>query len=119
MIRISDAEWKVMDLLWREGPLTITQMTHRMEGDTDWSKNIIITYLNRLLEKGAVSYEQRGRTKWFSAAIDQRETAVGESRSFLDRVFRGNLGLMVSTLVSEEALSVEEIAELKKALSEL
>ena len=119
MVKISDAEWKIMDLLWREGPITLTAMTRRMEQTTGWSKNVIITYLNRLREKGAVSYEQRGRAKWFSASIDQRQTAVEESRSFLDRVFRGNAGLMISTLVSEEALSPEEIEELRKALEAL
>ena len=119
MVRISEAEWKVMELLWKEGPMTLTSMTRRMEQSTGWSKNVIITYLNRLREKGAVSFEQRGRTKWFSAAIDQRRTAVVESRSFLDRVFHGNAGLMISTLVLEEALTPEEIEELKKALEAL
>ena len=31
-IHLSDGEWKLMDRLWEDGPATITQLTHALEG---------------------------------------------------------------------------------------
>ena len=41
-----------------------------------------------------------------------------ETRSFLDRVYQGSVGLMVSAMASEKALSQEEIDALYAILKE-
>lgn len=117
-MRISDSERKIMNLLWKQSPLTITQMTHIMEKDEGWSKSMVITYLNRLEKKGAVWYEQGKRARYYFPAIEQDDTNVKEAKNFLNKAFDGKIGLMVSTLIREEALSQEDIEELEQILKE-
>lgn len=112
-MKISDAEWKVMNLLWERAPLTITQMAHTF-AEEGWSKSMVITYLNRLEKKGAVWYRQGPKARYYYPGIDQRETNTEAARGFLDKVFHGDIALMVSTMVQREALSEEDLDELRQ-----
>lgn len=93
-IPLSDGEWKLMNQLWGKSPATITQLTERLAPETGWTKHTIITMLSRLEEKGAVAHRENGRAKEFWPVLDQADACRRETRSFLDRLYGGSLGLM-------------------------
>ncbi len=95
-----------MHLLWENAPQTITQLTKVLGTGKGWSKNIVITYLKRLEEKEAVYFPK----------ITREEAEQDEIHSLLDKVFHGNAGLLVNTMVKDEMLSEEEIAQLYRLL---
>ena len=115
-IGLSETEWKLMDELWEEPPKTITQLTRALEEDTGWGKNVIITMLKRLEAKGAVGHEEGETAKQFYPAVSREDTALEETRGFLNRVYSGSLGLMVDAMVNSRSLSDREIEELKGIL---
>lgn len=116
MIQLSNYEWKIMDLIWDHEPQTITQLTRALKEDTGWSKYTVITYLKRLEAKGAVRHEEGERAKLYYAEIGRTDTQMQEINSFLNKVFSGNLGLMINTMIKEEKLSDSEINELVNML---
>lgn len=115
-LSISEGEWKLMNLLWDGAPRTIMQLTRLLEADTGWSKNTVITMLNRLEAKGAVSYETGDRARQYYPAVARNDVALEETRGFLNRVFEGSLSLMVDAMASSKALSKKEIDELYEIL---
>ncbi len=115
-ISLSETEWKLMDALWEEPPKTIMQLTKALEENTGWKKNVVITMLKRLEAKGAVRHEEGVRAKQFYPAVSREDTALEETKGFLDRVYNGSLGLMVNAMVSSRTLSEKEIAELMEIL---
>ena len=117
-MRLSEAEWKIADCLWRNNSMTITELTRELGSVTGWSKNTIITMLKRMVEKGIVTFVQEGRTKWFSAAIDRTEAELEETTSFLDKVYGGNVGLLISNLKCSDKLTKEQLEELKRIIEE-
>ncbi len=116
MVRLSEAEWKVMDVLWEEAPRTIMQLTRRFAETTGWTKHTVMTFLKRMEEKGAVYYEEGERAKQYYPKIDRQEAALQETEEFLEKVFGGRMGLMLNTMVERKALSGEEISELYEIL---
>lgn len=116
MIRLSEAEWKVMNVLWEEAPQTITRLTRCFQETTGWSKHTIMTFLKRMEDKGAVFYEAGERAKLYYPKIERSEAALQETEEFLERVFDGRMGLMLNTMVEQKALSGTEIAELYEIL---
>ncbi|MDE7247421.1 MAG: BlaI/MecI/CopY family transcriptional regulator [Lachnospiraceae bacterium] len=116
MIRLSEAEWKVMNVLWEEAPQTIMQLTHRFQETTGWTKHTIMTFLKRMEDKGAVYYENGTRAKLYYPKIERQEAVLQETEEFLERVFDGRMGLMLNTMVENRALSGKEIAELYEIL---
>ncbi len=115
MVRLSEAEWKVMNVLW-EAPQTITRLTRCFQETTGWTKHTIMTFLKRMEDKGAVYYEAGERAKLYYPKIERREAALLETEEFLERVFDGRMGLMLNTMVEQKALSGTEIAELYEIL---
>ncbi len=115
-IDLSDGEWKLMDRLWDHAPMTIMELTAAMKPVTGWSKNTVITMLDRLAAKGAVTYETEGRARQYRPLVPREEAALKETENFLDKVFGGSLGLMMSAMVERNALSREDIAQLSAIL---
>ena len=118
MVRLSEAEWKVMGALWEEAPQTIMQMTRRFQETTGWTKHTIMTFLRRMEDKGAVRYEAGERAKLYYPQIERQEAALQETEDFLDRVFQGKMGMMLNTMVQQRALSKEDMEELHKILEQ-
>ena len=111
-ISLSDGEWNIMNVLWETAPKTIMQLTADLEESTGWSKHTIITMLGRMEAKGVVRYEKGIKAKQYYPAVERAETVLGETESFLDKVYSGSLRLMVNTMVEKKSLSKEEIDEL-------
>ncbi|HZK60966.1 MAG TPA: BlaI/MecI/CopY family transcriptional regulator, partial [Anaerovoracaceae bacterium] len=103
-VNLSDGEWNIMNVLWEAAPNTITRLTAALNESTGWSKHTIITMLGRMESKGAVRYEEGIRAKQYYPAVERTETVLGETESFLDKVYSGSLGLMVNTMVKKNSL---------------
>ncbi len=112
MVKLSDAEWKILELLWKLGPMTLTEITYALEEETGWQRTTIVSFLKRMEAKDAVYHIEGERAKMFYPKVEQSETRLKETQSFLDKVYRGNVGLMLSNMIKQEALSEEEIANL-------
>ena len=112
MIAISDSEWKIMNILWESSPKTITELTKELEETTGWTKHTVITLLKRLDAKGAVYFEEGERAKQYYAKISQNETIMDEAKQFLNKAFKGKIGLMINTLIEDEEFTDQELDEL-------
>ena len=115
-INLSDSEWELMNHLWEASPRTITELTAAVKDETGWSKNTVITMLGRLELKGAVGHREGGRARQYFPAVERRTAARASTESFLHKVYGGSLGLMVSNLVENRALTEADIAELSAIL---
>ena len=89
MIKISDAEWKIMNVLWEEQPKTMMQITKELQGE---------------------------KAKLYYSDMDRKEAVIQEEQNFLNRVFKGNRGLMMTTMLEQEKLTDEDIDELIRIL---
>lgn len=116
---ISEAEWKVMECLWRNDSLTLKQISEELK-DTKWSYTTIRTMVTRLMEKGAIGADKSSTANFkYYALAPEKECRLEETKSFLKRVFGGSLSTMVATLAKQETLSKEDVAELKKIIENM
>lgn len=112
MVKISDSEWKILDLLWKRGPMTLTELTNALEEETGWQRTTIVSFLKRMEAKDAVYHIEGERAKMFYPKMEQSETKLKETQNFLNKVYRGNVGLMLSNMIKQEVLSENEIENL-------
>ncbi len=117
MVSLSDGEWKIMNRLW-EQESTITELKNILYEETGWDKHIIITMLSRMEKKDAISHKDGGRAKIFYPLVSREEVSMQETRGFLQKVYRGSLGMMVNAMVEDKALSKEDIQELYDILEQ-
>lgn len=119
MINITESEWKVMEILWEASPLTLREILIRLDGKTRWSTTTVRTLIVRLMDKGAVEADKSIANFKYAPLIEKEICQKQETRNFLDKVFNGSMGMLVSTLVKESQLSDEEREELLKIISKM
>lgn len=113
---LTAGEWNVMRELWEESPQSVMQLVGKLERSVSWAKSTTITTLRRMEAKGLIEAFATERGKSYVPLIAEEDAAVSETRSFLQRVYAGSVGLMVSALAEREELSDAEIAELRSIL---
>ncbi len=118
-IKLSASEWNVLNCLWRDSPRTVMQLVAELEQAVGWAKSTTITTLRRMEEKGLVRAEQTGRGKSYTPAVEREQAATAETHSFLDRVYQGSVGLMMSAMARRQELSAVEVAQLRAILDQI
>ena len=114
--RISESEWEILSVLWRQAPLTATQVVALLPEKT-WKLNTVRTFLARLEKKGAVAAQERpDSAKGFLPALSREACVRRESDSFLARVFEGGTAALLLHFARNKRLSASELAELEAIL---
>ncbi|MEZ3464249.1 MAG: BlaI/MecI/CopY family transcriptional regulator [Lachnospiraceae bacterium] len=116
---LGQSEWIIMEKLWEQQPRTIMQLFHSLEVDPGWSKSTVNTLLGRMVDKGIIDYEDGGKARQYYPKIRREEAALAETEHLLSRVYKGSVGMMMSTLVRKRDLTKEEIQELYDILDGL
>ena len=114
--RISDAEWHVMQVLWKKSPLTVKEVIEILSKKTTWKSETIRTLVNRLTKKKAIDFEKKGRRHYFYPLLSQEECVKVDADSFLARSGAALLKPILTTFIEKEQLSDEEVAELQRIL---
>ena len=117
-IKLTSSEWNVLGCLWERSPQTVMQLVSELERTVGWHRSTTITTLHRMEAKGLVRCEQAGRGRAYTPLVDREQAVVAETRNFLDRVYRGSVGMMMSAMARRQELSGDEIAELRAILDQ-
>ena len=116
-VHLTGSEWNVLSCLWERSPQTVMELVAELREQVGWAKSTTITTLRRMEEKGLVRCEIVGNAKSYTPAVEREEAVVSETRSFLDRVYRGSVGLMMSTMARRQELTEEDLQELRDILA--
>jgi BlaI family penicillinase repressor len=116
--RISDAEWTVMKVVWQMKAATAKEVVERLKDEANWKPKTIHTLLSRLIQKGALGSAKPGREYVFKPLVTEQECRLAASRSFLAKVFDGEVAPFLTCFLEREKLTRKEIDELKTILED-
>ena len=117
-INLTNAEWNVMDCLWEKAPQSGREIIDTLKERVGWSKSTTLTMLKRMTEKKLISCESDQKLRMYSPCIDRDDAVKKETESFLKRVYKGSVSLMVSAMTQKQELSEDEIRELYEILKQ-
>ena len=117
-MELTRAEWRLMNVLWEESPLTVREISERLGPGKKWAYTTIKTMLTRLVAKGAVSEHKRSNLGFFEPILTRRKARMAALKSLVGDAFEGAFGPLAHFLVEQEALSPDERRELKRMLDE-
>ncbi len=114
---LPDTELAVMIALWNsEAPLTSAQIEETLGDSRGWANTTVLTFLSRLVKKGFVFCEKKGRGNLYSPKISKAEYLDCESSRFLDHFYDSSvMNFFLSACVPEQ-LSDEEVDQLEKVV---
>jgi len=129
--RLPDAELLVMNIIWKgtrkvseeeteeeSGEMSSVQVAKILEGQKDWSATTILTFLSRLVERGFLTVRKEKRQNFYRAAVEESTYIESESKSFLERFHGNSITSLVAALCNDNAISKEDLAELRRFIDE-
>jgi BlaI family transcriptional regulator, penicillinase repressor len=116
--RITDAEWTVMKVVWALKTTTAKEVVETLASETAWKLQTVQTLMSRLVLKGALAADKSSREHSFTALLTEQECRQAVSRSFLARVFDGEIAPFLACLLERKKLTRKEITELRRILDQ-
>lgn len=115
--KIPDAEFDVMEAVWRmDPPIHPAELLSAL--GKEWKPQTLFSLLSRLVDRGFLRTEKQGRERVFYPVVRREDYVKAETDSFLKRYHRGSFASLVSTLYGDKPISQEEAESLSKWLEE-
>jgi BlaI family transcriptional regulator, penicillinase repressor len=118
-IAISEAESRVMDVLWRAGGPVSSEDVVKALSKQQWQASTVKTLLGRLLRKGAIKASRDQRRYLYVPVLTREQWLSFESTRLLDRLFGGRVAPLVAHFGQHHRLSKQDIADLKRLIAEM
>ncbi len=116
--QISDAEYEVMDIIWKHAPIATNDIVEKLTAHTNWSPKTIQTMLFRLEKKGVIFHEKEGRMFVYAPRFGKEMYRQAAGNTFVSRFFDGAMNQMVVNYLQQSELTAEDIHELQAILDE-
>lgn len=100
--RITETEFEVMKVVWEHAPISTNEVTDRMRKSVDWNDGTVRTLLARLVKKGVLSYTKDSKMYVYTPTISETEYLKGQSRSYLDKFYDGDLNSLVLSIIDKD-----------------
>jgi BlaI family penicillinase repressor len=115
-MKLTQAEWQIMNALWEKHPATARDIMSRLPKDVKWAYTTLKTMLSRLVEKEAVSEQKNANTSFYEPLISQRKARLSAFRQLLDQSFDGAMGPLMHFMLEEQKLNARQKKELIEIL---
>jgi predicted transcriptional regulator len=112
--QISQSELEVMHIIWQKnGTITLAPLLEQLNqmGKT-WKTNTVVTFLARLVEKGLLTIEKRGRNNIYTAQVSEQDYLANQTKVFLKKMYADDAKELVVSLLRHECLTTDDIEEL-------
>ncbi len=115
-ITLTDAELRIMEVLWRKGSATVADVVDALEGKDAYTT--ILTLMRILRAKGYLACRKEGRAHVYTPEVARNDAARNAVRQLLGKFFAGSPGELVLSFLRDETISPEELKELQRKIRE-
>jgi len=114
---ITDTELSILKVLWKDGPVTIRQITDVLYPEGSQSHYATVQkLLERLEAEGFVSRKRAGKAHLFKAAIHRDELIGRRLKTIAEKLCDGSLSPLLTHLILAEKLTARERSDLRALL---
>lgn len=113
----TDAELAILRVLWSHGPATVREVQGRL--DTDQGYTTVLKHLQIMLDKDLVVRDESGRAHVYAPATEEADTQRRLVRDLLERAFDGSARQLVMRALSTEAVTRDELDQIRDLLDQI
>ena len=111
MKTLTAKEEEIMGFFWEKGPLFVKQMLEFYD-DPRPHFNTVSTFVRMLEDKGYVSHRVMGNSYQYYAVVSKDDFKKKTLKGVISKYFNNSYLGVVSSLVKEEEISLDELKEL-------
>jgi predicted transcriptional regulator len=115
-ITLTEAELRLMNVLWQKGPSTVHQIQQSLQGP-ELAYNSVLTTIRILEKKGYVKHAKDGRAHIYEPTIGRQDATRHEIRNLVSRFFRDSHEALVLNILEDETLDARELQRLKDLIA--
>ena len=113
---LTEAELRVMKVLWERSSGTVQQVLDSMEEKPALAYNSVLTTIRVLERKGYLKHIKDGRAHVYAPVVRQQEATRSEIRRLASRFFGNSHEDLVLNILEDRGMEREELARLRKML---
>jgi BlaI family transcriptional regulator, penicillinase repressor len=113
-LTLTEAELRIMDVLWRRGSGTVQQVLEWLSSALAY--NSVLTTVRVLERKGYVKHVKDGRAHVYEPIMGREEATRSEIRHLLGRFFRNSREALLLNILQDEAIDAGELKRLRQML---
>ncbi len=113
---LTEAELRLMKILWRRGESAVTDLVAAMPKGETLAYNSVLTTIRILEQKGYVEHRQEGRAFVYRPCVAEQEASRSEVRHLMSRFFGNSRERLLLSLLGDEEISPDELQRLKEAI---
>ena len=117
-VTLTEAELRLMDVLWQQGPSTVQQVLEALPGKSPLAYNSVLTTIRILEKKGYVRHIKDGRAYIYRALVEREEASRSEIRHLAHRFFQNSHEMLVLNILEERGVDAEELNRLRQLLEQ-
>jgi predicted transcriptional regulator len=115
---LTAAEAEIMDVIWSTHPAAVPDIVERIPRTLAYTT--VMTTVRILEDKGFVSKcGKRGRAFLYQPNIDREQVRRSMAGELADRLFDGSIKSLVLSLVGQDGVTSEELAEVKQLIEKM
>ena len=115
MQKLTKAEEEIMKMIWEYGETSVSQLIEKMEEPKPPHSSV--SSIVRILEKKEfVGHRQEGRSFVYYPVVDKKDYSRFSIRKIVKNYFEGSMNELVSFLVKEEDLSLNELESIRQKI---
>ena len=113
---LTEAELRVMNVLWGKGPATVQQVLDWLSREYDLAYNSVLTTIRVLEKKGYLKHTKDGRAHIYRPIVARDEASRSEVKHLVSRFFGNSHQSLLVNLLREQNLDAEELKQLRQIL---
>jgi len=119
VMRLTEAELSVLEVLWKRGPATIREITEQVYPEQTAAEYATVQkLLERLESKGCVARDRSGFAHILRAVVERSAVLGQELQEVADKLCNGSLTPLLMHLVQRTRLSAKDRKLLQKLIDE-
>lgn len=113
---LTDAELKLMRVIWQRGPSTVADVTEALKGSDRVAYSSVQTILRILDDKGYLTHHKEGRAFVYTAKVGAGQARQSALKYMMDRFFDNSPELLLMNVIKSDELTPENAAKIKELL---
>jgi len=115
---LTEAELRLMDLLWQKGPSTVQQVVDALPEKQPLAYNSVLTTMRILEKKAYVEHVKDGRAHVYKPLVERKEASRFEIRHLVNRFFKDSHEALVLNIIEDQSIDAEELKRLRELVKQ-
>jgi predicted transcriptional regulator len=117
-LHLTDAELRLMDVLWEKGAATVSEVVEAVADEASLAYSTVLTTLRILENKGYLRHTKDGRAFVYRPVVPREKAQENALKHLLRRFFEDSPELLVLNMIERKKISADQLNRLRKRIEE-